>query len=298
MNTETVTESADVVEYDEVEETGETVTNEHGEVYLDENGKPITIDSRRVLFGPDRLDHAQLYISALSAHAEQHELEVLSNFELADGVNEGWGLVIAPVQERLPDPEDPSRNKLIAVGFVIAQVPWVDVVLAHAAGKDLIENALVAMLIPKVINAVKPALVGEVAVTDLQSMPRSLDDFLVRAKKGETYAVFNQLADKFVEVLKERGIKELTKTMLKKVLSNTGAAKTYYPNIDQRNWVITLETMISQAEKLGLDPSLFHRWIETRDEATIAESSLEIDGIDDLLAAFGDDDEVTEDGSA
>lgn len=243
--------------------------------------KPFTLaDIEKKYFEPD--DEGNFSADDLATIIKVEEVakaakSFRTNFEVEDGVPEGYGLLILPISKRGAEGNE-------TIGAAIVAVPTLATVAGYAVdgnevGQDFIQDAVIASFSVKVANAVRPRADGTVA----GSIPRTLADFLESRKRGEGFKTYTAIAPDMVKALKEKGLKNITTSMLRQCLSSKQAAESFYRTVSQDKWVKILDAMIGLAAKRTLDPAILIDWKNTRDEAELEAVDLNFDDIADLV---------------
>lgn len=201
-----------------------------------------------------------------------------TNFDAEqDGIPEGYGLLILPISKRGTDGNETIGAAIVAVPTLATTAGYsVD---GNSVGEDFIQDAVLAAFSVKVANAVRPRADGTVA----GSIPRTLADFLESRKRGEGFKTYTAIASDMVKALKEKGLKNITTSMLRQCLSSKQAAESFYRTVSQDKWVKILDAMIGLAAKRSLDPAILIDWKNTRDEAELEAVDLNFDDIADLV---------------
>lgn len=178
--------------------------------------------------------------------------------------------------------------------IVIAPLPTLDSLLADDAGK-----AWVQRILDKELNhvAVRPLRDAEDVSTMVDQMPTTRDAYISSARDGGAgiMEAFNELFKQLNSTLAAKvpvwAKARLTKSELKKSLENAAYAAEYYPALEDRGegkdslFVVCLNLAITAAGRKGLDPTIFQRWMDTRNAKTLATTQEEEDDFDaDSLA--------------
>jgi hypothetical protein len=167
-----------------------------------------------------------------------------------------------------------KNQKTGVKAIVVAPIPTLDFLLSDDAGRQWVEK-----IIQKELNhvAVRPLRDAEDISTVVDQMPTTRDAYISSAREGgsgiletfnELYKLINStLAGKVPVWSKAR----LIKGELKKAMESAGYAAEYYPALENRGegkdslFVVALNLGINAAKKKGMDPTIFERWLATRD---------------------------------
>lgn len=201
-----------------------------------------------------------------------------------------------------------SKAKEGAKAVVIAPVPTLESLLATDAGKAWAINILDKEFNHVAVRALREA---EDISTVVDQMPTTLEAYISSAREGgagimesfnELYKALNAtLAAKVPVWAKAR----FTKQELKKSFESKGYADEYYPSVENRGegkdslFVTALQLAVKTATSKGLDPTIFQRWLETRNGKTLAavadEDDFDVDSLtESMLAEEAKEDEKTE----
>ena len=176
------------------------------------------------------------------------------------------GLLIAPIAKR-------ANNKTVNIGVLVAAVPTVQAIVAHGDnGIAFVNDCAEKMLFAKVCNSVRP----RDGVEPDGVVPFSVDDFITPRRTGDSLLAYSKVAPIYVKALKSKGLKHMNGAILRDVLSSSHNAETFFPKIPQATWEKLLESMAEKAQSMDLNPALYHRWLEQRDQVA------GMDDVDDL----------------
>lgn len=276
----------------------------------DSKSKPVTIiegmDSRRMFDSPE---DAAAYLNACS--------EKFSDFESATQVINGVGddgnfdpavydsntRVMVAVLANRGEKGKPSTLKAL----VVTPAPKIDAILADPNGRAWLDK-----IIDKELNhvAVRQLRTADDVTTVKDQMPLSLADYISSSREstGGIMETFNTLFKGLIASVGARSVNwakaRLTKNELKKALESSAYAKEYYPTLEDRGDKPSLFVMAAQlgqreAAKQGLDPAIFAKWIDTRDQKALA-AATDADESDDFdldSLAFVADDEKADDSA-
>jgi hypothetical protein len=87
----------------------------------------------------------------------------------------------------------------------------------------------------------------------------------------------------YVKALKAKGLKLISKALLRQILASSAFAQQQYPRLPQENWVHVLNSMIGHAAKDSIDVSGLQHWIDTRDTETVDMKDVDLTDIDSLV---------------
>jgi hypothetical protein len=205
------------------------------------------------------------------------------------------------------------RNKSKVKAVVVAPIPKIDRLLGldadaytaiPATNRNWIEKILHKEMAHVAVRALREA---EDVSTVIDQMPTTVEGYLEpgRGDSGimeafsELYKQINStLAAKIPVWAKAR----LIKSELKKALESRAYAAEYYPSLEdykgQSLFVAALNLGIGAAKRKGLDPTIFQRWLDTRDQATLTasddEDELDIGALTDMVLAEDSTDAKTD----
>lgn len=193
--------------------------------------------------------------------------------------------------------------------IVVTAIPKVQTILDSEAGR-----AWATKILHKELNhvAVRPLREAEDVGAFVDQMPTSLDAYLASGRDaGGIMESFNELYKAISATMstipvwgKARG--SLVKSELKRAFESAGYASEYYPslegyeakNVDKGLFVTALLLGISSAKRKGLDPTIFERWLATRDQKVFTPGQTDDDednglDIDSLTSALMDANDET-----
>lgn len=192
-----------------------------------------------------------------------------------------------------------NRGSTTLSAIVVAAIPGLDLLLESEAGK-----AFVAEVVRKELNhrAVRQLRVAENPATVADQIPFSVESF-ISSSRGDAGIVeaFNELYKHINDTLAngspawKRRKPMLTKSALRSALESKAFALDVFPELEESGvngslFVMALRLGSMTAEKKGLDPTIFTRWMETRDAATIdvteeEEATLDFDSLAEQMLA-------------
>jgi hypothetical protein len=182
------------------------------------------------------------------------------------GEHPTYGLAVIPVGVRLEGENKGTEIKSI----VIAAIPDPASVLADSAGREFVLDNISTAFMTKLANAVRPK-------DGIQpKLPFTLTEFITITRGRESLKSYAELAPSMVTSLKERGLKHITVPILRQCLRSQAEANMRFGDaVTAPAWENVIKAFISGAERKGLDSAIFHRWLETREQAV---DEIEIDG--------------------
>lgn len=168
------------------------------------------------------------------------------------------------------------RNKSKIKAIVVAPVPKVSVLMESKQGQDWIAKILHKEMNHVAVRALREA---EDVSNVIDQMPVTIDGYLEpgRGDSGimetfaELYKAINQaLSSKVPAWAKAR----LIKSELKKAMESKGYAENFYPVLEdykgQSLFVAALNLGIAAAKRKALDPTIFQRWLDSRDSKVLS----------------------------
>jgi hypothetical protein len=171
--------------------------------------------------------------------------------------------------------------------IVVAPVPSLESLLSDDSGTDWVKK-----IIQKELNHVAVRALRDVSdvSTVLDQIPTTRGAYISAARdSGGILETFNEL---YKQINATMGAKlavwnkaRLVKSDLKKAMESKGYAEEFYPSLENRGdkpslFELALQVGIGAAKKKGLDPTIFERWLETRNEKTFTASEEEEDDFD------------------
>lgn len=190
--------------------------------------------------------------------------------------------------------------------IVVTPIPSLTSLLADANGTSWIER-----IIQKELNHVAVRALREAAdvSTVVDQMPTTRDAYIssARGDGGGIMETFNELY-KAIGATMASAVAVWAKTKpvrgdLKRAMESKGFALEYFPALENRGegkdslFVVAMNLGINTAKKKGLDPTIFERWIETRNAKVFKAGDVEEDeddlNIDSLTTSL-----LTEEGDA
>lgn len=242
------------------------------EEQIEEVAEEMTLQTvARKSFGPDALNDAQTYIGDVMKACEVSNVEPIFNFDPAENLPEGYGLSVIPLTERI------TGQGNVTKGVCIAAVPSLDKIMSEASGQTFVQNAIVKLMINSVKAAASPGADGAIS-----SLPFKVLDFTT-SSRSSALAAFNAVASLYVKALKDKGLKFMSKTILRQVLSSAGFAEQQFPHIEQDNWQIVLKSMVAHAAKEGQPAGILSHWSKTRDAVEVDTTEIDLSDIDGMV---------------
>lgn len=203
-------------------------------------------------------------------------------------------VMVAVLANRGAKKGDPSTVKAI----VVTPIPTLDSVLADPAAREWLSSKV----LDKELNHVAVrALRNADDVESVQDqMPLTLADYISSSREstGGIMETFNSLFKGIIASIGAKSVpwakRRFTKAELKKALESKAYALEVYPEIEDRGdnpktgkpfpslFVMANQLGIREAEKAGLDPAIFNKWLAERDTKvfTAAQAADESDDFD------------------
>lgn len=193
------------------------------------------------------------------------------------------------------------RNQSKVKAVVIAPFPTMDAILASDSGKAWAQKILQKELAHV---SVRPLREAEDVSTVVDQMPRNLEGYLAsgRGEGGGILEAFNELYKQINATLSTKvpawAKARLIKSEMRKAMESKGYAAEFYPTLEDRKdaslFVIALKLGIEAAKRKGFDPTIFERWMATRDQKvyTGKESSDDDLDISSLTESLMEDDDA------
>lgn len=159
--------------------------------------------------------------------------------------------------------------------IVVAPIPTLEALFADESGKAWAEKIL-----QKEFNhvAVRTLREAEDISTVVDQIPTTLDAYVSSTRDGGTgiMVTFDELYKAINATLASKvpvwAKAKLPKNELKKAMESKGYADEYYPQLENRGetkpslLVMALNLGITAAKQKGLDPTIFQRWLDSRDK--------------------------------
>jgi hypothetical protein len=245
--------------------------NEQTQAETKETEKFTLQDVARKSFSVDELESAQAYISKAVEAAKAEKVDPVFNFDVNENLPEGYGLAVIPLTERV------TGKGNVTKGLCIAAIPSVNTILEADSGESWVIKQITDILIRNVKSSATPSDDGSIT-----SIPFKVEDFTT-STRASALAAFNAVASLYVKALKEKGLKFMSKGLLRQVLASAAFAKQQFPKIDQDNWQLVIKSMKAHAAKDGLDAGILSHWAKTRDEVEVSTASIDLSDIEGIL---------------
>lgn len=193
-----------------------------------------------------------------------------------------------------------NKQKGGVKAIVVAPVPKIETVLDSDAGR-----AWLTRIMQKEFNhiAVRNLRDAENVSTVIDQMPVTLDNYLASGRDagGGIIATFNELYKSIGATLASKvplwAKQRIIKTDLRKALESKAYAEEYFGPLENYSakgaddglFVLALNLGINSAKRKGMDPTIFERWLATRNEKPFTpgvdedEDSLDLDSLTDAL---------------
>ncbi len=227
-------------------------------------------DIQKTHYSSAKLSEAQEYLDKVDAIAGAHGLKMQYNFNTDEDFPAGYGVAIVPIAKRL-------QNENRVIGVAIAAIPDLATVAEHSDGNTFIENAVYGNMIAKLANAVRPR--GE-SGESAASIPFSVDDFITSNRPEGVLLAFRNYAGAYVKVLKKKGLKFITESILRQALQSAAFAEQQFPAIGQDKWVAILDSMVARASADKLATGILEEWKANRDSAELPTGDVDLSDLD------------------
>lgn len=222
----------------------------------------------KAYFQPANLEKANDAIRKVMEICKANKVEPKWNFDAKADIEPGFGIAIIPTNIR-----DENLNKNITIGCWIAVIPTVAAVREDEKGAAFLDQSAQDKLITYFSNAVRPKKDKETGqyMANPNSVPESVDDYISAGRRESALKFFNEVADKYIKLLKKSGFTNLKKDMFRQVLSSASFAKQIYAGVPQEQWEGLLKVMVSEAENNPeYDAGMVLDWLKNRNETTIS----------------------------
>jgi len=220
-------------------------------------------DIEKKFFPPEQLEASSEYINEVIEIAKKENVEPVFNFDPQGDFPEGYGLSVIPLTRRVPE-----RGNLV-YGVVIAAVPTVEKLASEDAGQNYINKIVTDSLLRQISASAKPKDEG-------------IDEF-VTTSRTSGLAAFNAVASDYVKALKTKGLKFMSKVLLRQVLASADFAEQQFPRLSQDNWNLVLDSMIGHVKQKGMESGVLAHWKNTRDEVTIDTTDIDLSDLDSIV---------------
>ncbi len=196
-----------------------------------------------------------------------------------------------------------AKGKAATVkAIVVVPVPTLDALLVREDGRAWIQKIIHKELNHVAVRALREA---EDISTVVDQIPTTIDGFIATGREGgagileafnELYKPINAVMSAKVPVWKKA---RLIKSELRKCMESRGYALEFFSALEDRGEgkesliVKAIQIGIGGAQKKGLDPTIFERWLATRNAKTFtADDSDDVDfDLDTLTDDWMDSDE-------
>ena len=234
---------------------------------------PTVQDIEKKYFSSDNVEKGGAYVNQVVELAQAAKIEPTLNFDPNENLPEGYGLAVIPLTKRVPD-----RGNVVN-GVCIAAVPELETIAEAEGGQDWINKLVTDALLRNVSMAAKPKEEGA-----LTSLPLSVHDFITTSRSSGL-AAFNEFASNYVTALKKKGLKFMSKVLLRQTLSSAAFAKQTFPRIDQGNWELVIKSMIQHSNQAGIDVGVLKMWLDTRNQVEVSTVELDLSDLDNMVDA-------------
>lgn len=182
---------------------------------------------------------------------------------------------------------------------VVTAIPTLDSLLSDDAGTDWVKRIIEKELNHVAVRALRDA---EDITTVVDQMPTTREAYISSARDagGGIMAAFDEMYKDILSVMSKNSKvwekTKLSKNELKKGLESAGYALEYYSQLEDRGegkdslFKVALQMAIIGAKKKGFDPTIYERWMSTRDAKTFNaadedEDDFDFDSLADAMAA-------------
>ncbi|HFD32050.1 MAG TPA: hypothetical protein ENJ28_04980 [Gammaproteobacteria bacterium] len=228
-------------------------------------------DIEKKYFPPEQLEAGSNYINEVMEICSAENVEPVFNFDTDGEFPDGYGLSIIPLTKRIPERGNSTY------GVVIAAVPTVELLASEEAGTNYINKIVTDSLLKQIAAGAKPRDEGaQIAI------PFKLEEFTTTSRSSGL-AAFNLVASDYVKALKTKGLKFMSKPLLRQVLSSAQFAEQQFPRITQENWQVVLNSMMQHVKAKGVDTGVLNHWLNTRDEVEIDVTDIDLTDLDSMI---------------
>lgn len=199
------------------------------------------------------------------------------------------------------NPATKERGPSTVKAIVVTPVPTLEAILADPAGLEWAQK-----IIDKELNhvAVRPLRTADDVDTVADQMPLTLADYVTSSREstGGIMETFNSMFKGIIATVGQKSTAwakyRLTKSDLKRAMESKAFALEWFPTLEDRGlnaktgqpfpslFVMALQLGEREAVKQGLDPAIFRRWLDTRDQKAltvkVAEEESDDFDLDDL----------------
>lgn len=179
--------------------------------------------------------------------------------------------------------------------ITVAPFPTVDSLLSDAAGREWVEKVLAKELSHV---SVRPLRDAKDIASVVDQMPRTREDYIAsgRGQASGIMEAFNETYKRINTILSAKSATwrkaRFVKAELKKCFESTAYATEYYPAVEDRGeaesmFVLAIKLGIATCKRDGIDPTIYERFLETRDDKEFTpvddteedEDSLDLDAL-------------------
>lgn len=228
-------------------------------------------DIEKKSFAPEQLEAGTTYINEVMAICANENVEPVFNFDPDGEFPANYGISVIPLQKRVPE-----RGNL-TYGIVIAAIPTIEALSAEDAGLNFITKIVTDNLLRQVAASAKPKDEGAQV-----SIPFKIEEF-VTTSRTSGLAAFNAVASDYVKALKTKGLKFMSKVLLRQVLASAAFAEQQFPRLTQENWQLVLDSMVAHVKQKGMEAGVLAHWKSTRDEVEIDVSEIDLSDLDSIV---------------
>ena len=227
-------------------------------------------DIKKVYFSSLQLADAQVAIGNATTIAAALNLDTVMNFDSEKEFPAGYGIALIPIAKRV-------ANENVTLGVAIAAVPDLATVQAVEGGNAFVTDSVIGSMIAKLANAVRPrGDGGETAA----SIPFSVEDFITSNRPEGVLLAYRQFANAYVKVLKKKGLKFITESILRQTLQSAACAEQQFPSVSQDKWVSIIDSMVARATAEGIAVGMLADWKESRASAELKDTDIDLSDLD------------------
>lgn len=179
------------------------------------------------------------------------------------------------------------KNARKVKAIVVAPIPSTEQLLESQAGRDWVDKILQKELNHVAVRHLRDA---ENVETVIDQIPTTLEGYITSGRDGgggimeaydELYKLINATLGAKLPVWSKA---RFTKGELRKSLESKGYAAEYSPALEDYKgeslFVVALNLGINAAKRKGLDPTIFERWLTTRDQKAFNPAEQDEDELD------------------
>ena len=230
---------------------------------------PTMQDIAKKVFAPEAMEKAQAHLSEVIAICNRQNVSPIFNFNVEEDFPAGYSLAIIPLSERV------AERGNVTKGVCVAAIPTIAAIMQHDSGEAFVTKQILDILVRQVSSSAK-------AKDGITSLPFKVGDFTT-SSRSSGLASFNALSSVYVQALKKKGLKFMSKLLLRQTLQSSAFAEQQFPRIDQDNWDMVLQSMIAHAAKDGLDAGNLAQWKKTRSTVEVDMADVDLTDLDDLI---------------